>query len=187
MKLKIVDDRTLQFDEAQLIFKNFSGAAKEYNKEGDKNFAIKIDPEFVAQLQNSKNKEGIGWNVKTFTPKADPQNPNKDLTPINYLKVKIGKGDIPIQIELDGNIDRCVDMNVLDSLYIEKADIDISAYDSVVMGKSYRSAYLKGMKVYAKAKSRFDTLPEQNNTASAEAVNEATGYENLGNVEEVPF
>jgi len=191
MKIAMMNDKMLQLDDCSIIFKNFSGKAGMYNKEGDKNFCIKVDEELISQLENCKNKDGKGWNVKLYTPKPDDKFKDKDLTPFHYLKVKIGNGNIPVQIEIDGVTSVCQDITSLDGLHIDHADVDLSAYDGIVNGAPFRAAYLKGMKVYATRSSRFDTIgmtpstPVSNNATAPVTPQEALGddYENLDNVE----
>ena len=70
----------LQFDNVEeIVFKNFGGDG---NGRGDikGEFGIKLNnyPEIVERLQESKNKFGIPWNVKTWVPKDDSE-------PVTYL------------------------------------------------------------------------------------------------------
>lgn len=73
----------IKIEGAKLIFKNFSGIEKEYNREGDRNFGLLLDEELAEQLKDD------GWNVKSFSPKDDPEEV------IYYLPVKVKFGKIP--------------------------------------------------------------------------------------------
>lgn len=71
----ILSDGKIFFQEATLIFKNFSGRPSKYNREGDMNFAVVFDDN-AADLISSN-----GWNVRTRTPEG--------RDPYHYLSVKL--------------------------------------------------------------------------------------------------
>lgn len=68
----------LVIENARIIYRNFSGTATQFNREGDRNFCVFIDdPEFANQLNE------IGWNVKI----RRPRDPDDDVA--HYIKVNV--------------------------------------------------------------------------------------------------
>ena len=60
----------LQIDDARITYKNFSGEASQYNREGDRNFALVI-PDCMVEHPDTKELMPLvdilkedGWNVK---------------------------------------------------------------------------------------------------------------------------
>lgn len=65
---------------AKLIFRNFRGLEKRFNKAGSRNFCVILDDEMAARL------EAEGWRVKYLPPLEEGD------TPKPYLKVKVCYG-----------------------------------------------------------------------------------------------
>ena len=130
----------LQMDDARIIFRNFSGAPSQYNREGDRNFAVVIPDEGLANRLVED-----GWNVK-IKDARDAGDP-----PFMYLPVKIKFNDRgPICYLQTGNRLNKLDeesIDVLDNVDIASVDLDIRPYDWEVNGKTGRSAYLQSIKV----------------------------------------
>ena len=144
MELTFAPKNILQIDDSRLIFRNFKGAGDKYNKEGDRNFAVIIPTEEMAEaLQNDTNKYGVGWNVKIKPPREEGDEPFiylavklkfNDKGPIIYLQS--GKNRVKLTEETVG---------MLDDIEIISVDLDIRPYDSEVSGKPFRAAYLQSM------------------------------------------
>lgn len=144
MELTFAPRNILQIDDARITFKNFKGEAKQFNKEGDRNFALVIPNEEIAEaLQNDVNRFGEGWNVKIKPPREEGDQPFMYLTvkvkfnsrgPIVYLKS--GRN----RVTLDENT-----IGMLDDIDILSVDMDIRPYDDEINGKPFRAAYLQSM------------------------------------------
>ena len=131
----------LQIEDARIIYRNFSGIAGKYNREGDRNFAIVIPDEELANQLSEK-----GWNVKIKPPREEGDDP------FIYLPVKVKFNDRGPGIYINtasGDLRRLNEDNVgsLDNIDIAFVDLDIRPYDWEVNGKTGRTAYLQGMQV----------------------------------------
>jgi len=131
----------LQIEGARIVYRNFSGVAGKYNREGDRNFAVVIPDQDIA---DDLLKEG--WNVKIRPPREEGEDP------FIYLPVKLKFNDRGPGVYVntyDGNLERLNEetINSLDNIDIIDVDLDIRAYDWDVNGKTGRTAYLQGMEV----------------------------------------
>ena len=131
----------LEIEGARIVYRNFSGVAGKYNREGDRNFAVIIDDENIAQ---DLLKEG--WNVKIKPPRDEEEDP------FIYLPVKIKFNDRGPGVYIntfDGGLERLNEDTIgsLDNIDIVSVSLDIRAYDWEVNGKTGRTAYLQGMEV----------------------------------------
>jgi hypothetical protein len=162
MAKKVTGKRhNITIEGARIIFRNFKGAQTEFNREGDRNFCVVLDPELADVLEQD------GWNVK----RKDPREEGDD--PLLYLKVKVKFGDFPPvikQVTSKGATQLDEDtVMVLDTAAIENVDLIITPYEYTVSGKSGVAAYLKKMYVTIQE----DDLDKK--------------YAHFGDVEEPPF
>ena len=130
----------LNIDEAAIIYRNFAGRGDKFNREGDRNFALIIPTEDLAdRLIND------GWNVKVKPPRDDQE------TPFMYLPVKIKFNDRGPNCYLvtAGRANRLDEesIGILDDVDILNVNLDIRPYDWEVNGKTGRTAYLQGIEV----------------------------------------
>ena len=163
MDIRFTEDnrgnRLLLIDDARITFRNFRGEGSKFNREGDRNFALVIPNEEVAEmLQNDMNDQGAGWNVKIKPPRDGYDDP------FMYLPVKIkftGYGPSVYLIN-NGRQHRLEeeDMARLDKIEIRSVDLDIRAYDNITQGRSYRTAYLQAIRVYQGTSDRFADYEE---------------------------
>lgn len=70
-------DETVTLEDVQILFRNFTGRAGMYNMEGDRNFAVKLPPDWAEILTNR------GWNVKYLNPREEGEAPEP------YISVKV--------------------------------------------------------------------------------------------------
>lgn len=133
----------------EVLFPNFKGIARQFNKEGDRNFCVLLN---ATQAEDLKNK---GWPVKYLKPK-DP-NDNAPLQP--YMQIKVSYKFTEPKVTLVINKDHkkkltelhesTIDM--LDSVNILFADIEINPYNwTLPNGTKGVSAYLTKMYVAIK-------------------------------------
>ena len=133
-------DEILEIENAQLLFLNFRGAAGKYNREGDRNFCVKIDEHMVEPLRNDR------WLVKRLKPRDDEEQGQA------YLEVAVKFGNTrPPRILLCSSRSRTpLDESLcemVDYVDINHVDLVIRGYDWEVNGNSGRKAYLKNIYV----------------------------------------
>lgn len=128
---------TIKFENATLMFRNFSGKAGEYNPAGRRNFCVLVDDDFAKELAKD------GWNVRMLTPKDDADAPQP------YLPVAVTFNKYPPKIIVIRNgIKTAIkeeDVHILDWAEFETVDLILSPYNWTVQGKSGVKAYLKTM------------------------------------------
>ena len=134
---------TLEIDGARITWRNFEGRGDKFNREGDRNFAVVIPTQELAEELIDR-----GWNVKIKPPKEEG-----DL-PFMYLKVKVNydsvKGRVPgAYLKSGRSLNRLNEdtIGMLDHIDIESVDLDIDPYDWEMSGKTGRTAYLRSIHV----------------------------------------
>ena len=138
MRITYAPRDILQIDDARIIYRNFAGRGDKYNREGDRNFAVLIPDEEIADELTRR-----GWNVKVKPPREEGD------TPFMYLPVKVKFNDRGPNIYLrTGRVQNRLeeeDIGRLDRIDIIGVDLDIRPYDWEVNGKTGRSAYLQSI------------------------------------------
>jgi hypothetical protein len=138
MRITFAPRGILQIDEARIIYRNFSGIGSKYNREGDRNFAVVIPNQELADALIEAN-----WNVKIKPPR------DEDDTPFMYLPVKVKFNDRGPSIYLKtGTAMNKLDeesVSCLDNVDILSVDLDVRPYDWDVNGKTGRTAYLQSI------------------------------------------
>lgn len=128
----------LQIDDARLVYRNFEGRGSQFNREGDRNFAVVIDTEEAKDALINE-----GWNVKIKDARDDGD------IPFMYLPVKVKFNERGPVIYLQSGRNRTTlnedTVKLLDSIDILGVDLDIRPYDWEVGGKSGRTAYLQSI------------------------------------------
>lgn len=140
MKITFAPKGILQIDDARLVYRNFRGEGSMYNREGDRNFAVVIDDQEIADALIEE-----GWNVKIKAPRDEDDIPFmtlpvkikfNDRGPIAYLK----SGNNMVKLRDDA-------ISCLDDIDIASVDLDIRPYDWDINGKTGRTAYLQSIHV----------------------------------------
>lgn len=139
MKVTFAPRGILQIDDAVIIFKNFAGKGDKFNREGDRNFSIRIDDRELADELIAE-----GWNVRI------KEREDEDV-PRMHLPVKVKFNDRgPAAYLTAGNAKVKLDedsIECLDNIDILSVDLDIRPYDWEVNGKTGRTAYLQAIHV----------------------------------------
>lgn len=140
MLLTIAPKGILQIDEARIIFRNFRGEGSKFNREGERNFALIIPNQEIADELIDE-----GWNIKIKPPREEGDEPFMYLP----IKVKFNNNGPHIYL-VSGRNRRKLDEEVvgmIDDLDIESVSLDIRPYNWEVNGKTGRTAYLQSMEV----------------------------------------
>lgn len=133
-----VRDR-INIENAELMFRNFSGKQTQYNNEGNRNFCVRLDQDTAEKLAAD------GWNIRYL--KA--RDVTEDDQP--YMQVSVSYRNQPPSIYLfsDG-VKTLLDedsVGMLDWADILNVDLVINPYNWEVNGKRGVKAYVKTMYV----------------------------------------
>jgi hypothetical protein len=131
------DAKTFMVEDARIIFRNFAGKEGQYNREGDRNFAVVLTPEIAEQMLTD------GWNVRQLEPREEGDEP----TP--YIQIAVSfKNRPPRVVMLTSTTRTQLDeeaVDVLDWADIQTADLIARGYDWSVNGKTGTKAYLQSL------------------------------------------
>lgn len=129
------DIGNLTFMGARIVFRNFAGKEGQYNREGDRNFALILNQDDADQMAAQ------GWNVKYLRPREEGDQPQA------YVPVSVSFKNKPprvVMITSRGRANIPEDMlDILDWVEIANIDLIISPYQWAVSGKTGIKAYLK--------------------------------------------
>lgn len=135
-------DNTVLMEGVRIIFRNFSGKEGQYNREGDRNFAVLLDESVATTLAED------GWNVKWLKPREDDEEGEPAQA---YLQVSVNfKGRPPRVVLLTSTRRRNLDeseVEDLDWVDIKNVDLIVRPYEWTVNGKSGIKAYLQSIYV----------------------------------------
>lgn len=146
MELNFAPRGIIEINDARICFRNFRGEGGKFNKEGDRNFAVIIpNQEMADALIEDTNQYGVGWNVKIKAPREEGDEP------FMYLPVKVKFNERGPAVYLQSGKNRVKldeeSVSMLDEIDISNVDMDIRPYDDVVNDKPFRSAYLQSILV----------------------------------------
>lgn len=127
------NNRTIE--DVTIAFRNFAGKEDLYNREGDRNFAILLDPDLAAQMLEE------GWNVKFLKEREEGDGQQA------YIQVAVSFKTRPPKIAMvtSKKISYLAedDVELLDWVDIETADVTLNPYEWAVGDKHGVKAYLK--------------------------------------------
>ena len=130
----------VSLEDVRIGFRNFEGREGQYNKSGDRSFAVFLDKQTADRMASE------GWNVKY--PKVNPNSidPDEELRD-PHIQVTVGFDYYPANVILisNGNPTRLSEEQVqmLDWAEIEHVDLVLRPYQWSVNGNSGIKAYLK--------------------------------------------
>lgn len=135
------NDNTVLMEGVRIIFRNFAGKEGQYNREGDRNFAVLLDENIANTMAED------GWNIKWLKPREE----DEDDTRQAYLPVSVNfKGRPPriVLITSRGRTNLDEDMvETLDWVDILNVDLIVRPYAWTVNGKTGIKAYLQSIYV----------------------------------------
>ena len=134
-------DNTVLMEGVRIIFRNFSGKEGQYNREGDRNFAVLLEDK-IAEAMAADN-----WNVKWLRPRSE----DEEESPQAYLPVSVNFKGRPPRIVLitsrgRTNLDEDT-VETLDWVDIINVDLIVRPYEWTVNQKSGIKAYLQSIYV----------------------------------------
>jgi hypothetical protein len=135
-------ENTVLMEGVRIIFRNFAGKEGQYNREGDRNFAVLLDDK-VAEAMAADN-----WNVKWLKPREGDEDEETQA----YLPVSLNfaKGRPPRVVMITSRGRTTLDENMvelLDWADITNVDLIVRPYEWTVSGKSGIKAYLQSIYV----------------------------------------
>ena len=129
--------KSFKIEDAQIIFRNFAGKESQYNREGDRNFSVILDPDTAAQMDRD------GWNVKQLNPREEGEEG------AFYIPITVRFDNYPPKIVMLSSTARTLldedRVEVLDYTDILTVDLIANGSDWAVNGKTGTKAYLKTM------------------------------------------
>lgn len=138
-------DYNISIEDAHLMFKNFIGEASKFNRAGDRNFCVEIDPAEAPRLIDD------GWNIKALQPRDED---DEDGQPIWYLQCKLKYGgfkDPEVYMISKGKPGKTLldesTVGLLQHADIVTADLIIRPYNYDINGKVGVTAYVSKMYV----------------------------------------
>lgn len=130
--------KTFMIEDAPIIFRNFAGKEGQYNREGDRNFAVILPDDVAVQMLDD------GWNVRFL--KSQDEN-DEELTP--YVTVAVNFRNRPPRVILLTSTTRTQldeeSVEILDWADIQTADLIARGYEWNVNGKTGVKAYLQSL------------------------------------------
>lgn len=136
------NENNVLIEDAEIGYLNFAGQEGQYNRAGDRNFALFLDDEQADAMMKD------GWNIKHTKVREEGDIPKA------YLSISVSYRHKPPRIEMITSRGRTImpeaQVEILDWVDIEKVDLIFRPYAWAVGAKSGIKAYLKTMfvKIY---------------------------------------
>ncbi len=131
------ETKTFMVEDARLVFRNFSGKEGQYNREGDRNFSVILDPEVADVMLKD------GWNVKYLNAREEGEDP----TP--YIQVSVNFNNRPPRVIMITSTARTHltedTVSILDWAEIQTVDLIARGYEWAVNKKTGTKAYLQSL------------------------------------------
>ena len=128
-------------ENVRIVFRNFSGLEGQYNRAGDRNFGVLLDPAQAASLERD------GWNVKYLRPREEEDAPQAWLpVTVAYHKDKSSRDPRVVLVTSRGRTPlKEADIDILDWAEIVNVDLIVRPYQWQINDKSGVKAYLKSI------------------------------------------
>lgn len=128
-------------ENVRIVFRNFSGLEGQYNRAGDRNFGVLLDPAQAESLEQD------GWNVKYLRPREEEDAPQAWLpVTVAYHKDKSSRDPRVVLVTSRGRTPlKEADIDILDWAEITNVDLIVRPYQWLVNGKSGVKAYLQSI------------------------------------------
>lgn len=131
------NDKNITIEDAKIAFRNFAGKEEMYNPAGNRNFAILLDEKMAEQMLQD------GWNVKHLKVREEGDDPQA------YIQVALSYKNRPPKVCMITSRGLTYlsegDLEMLDWVDIETADVTLNPYEWVVNGKTGVKAYAQGV------------------------------------------
>lgn len=131
------NDGSVMIEDARIIFRNFAGREGMYNREGDRNFCVLLDPETAEAMAAD------GWNIKTLRAREEEDEEQP------YIQVSVNfKGKPPRVVMITSRGRNTLgedEVELLDWADIRMVDLIIRPYEWAVNGKTGIKAYLQSI------------------------------------------
>lgn len=128
------NDRNLTLEDVSIAFRNFAGKEDTYNRAGDRNFAILLDEKRAEEMMAD------GWNVKHLKVREEGDVPQA------YIQVAVSYKSRPPKICMITSRGLTylteAEVDLIDWVDIETADVILYPYEWAVNGKTGVKAYL---------------------------------------------
>jgi hypothetical protein len=130
----------------RILFRNFSGKADRYNREGDRNFSVILEPKVAAAMERD------GFNVKTLQAREEGDDPQQVLKVVVKYRNLAGEKIKPprvVMITSRGRTNLGEDeVGALDWADITNVDLIIRPFEwKMSEGRTGISAYLQSIYV----------------------------------------
>jgi hypothetical protein len=129
------NDKNLILEDVIIAFRNFEGKEDTYTRAGDRNFAILLDEKRAAQMERD------GWNVKYLKEREEGDGAQP------YIQVAVSYKARPPKIGMVTSRGLTYlgedEVETLDWVDIETADVTLNPYEWAVNGKTGVKAYLQ--------------------------------------------
>lgn len=139
------NDGTVTMEGVRIIFRNFTGKEGQYNREGDRNFSVLIDPNTAEAMAAD------GWAVKWLKPREEGDEEQAYLPVSLKYRGRDGQPTRPPRVVMVTSRGRTNlgedEVELLDWADIVNVDLTVRPYEWTVTGKKGIKAYLQAMYV----------------------------------------
>lgn len=137
----------LLVEDAELLFRNFAGVAREFNPAGARNFCLVLNKDLALKLREE------GWNIKETKVREEGDEPKY----YTQIKVNFDSGRPPRCVLIsskghealgvpDKEHPEVVDVGILDAIDIKKVDVLVNPYENKRSDAQYKyKGYLKSI------------------------------------------